>query len=288
MIGGNAQRKRNKEMMEDQFEMNKKTMDYQNEKQLAMWKDTNAPAQRKMYEEAGLNVGLMYGGSGGGGGATVGGGMGSVSGATASDNSANITSNVQTAMQLRLMEAQKRNIDADTENKQAEATFTGGVKTDQAKAGIDNLIQDTRNKEAQNGLIQIQTALTEENYQKAISEVQIMRNNAQISENTITDAVRIIREEAIGKALQNEATKVGIKVDEAQIKKWETELLQGWENLRQGEQKNRIEEFKAEVQAMYPSMGNTWGHIMNNVLLNLETSTGDREWREEQARKVKK
>ena len=45
------------------------------------WEKTNAAAQRKQLEKAGLNVGLMYGGPGGGGRTTA--QPGTVGGATA-------------------------------------------------------------------------------------------------------------------------------------------------------------------------------------------------------------
>ena len=56
------------------------TARYMMKKQMAQlqrenWDYTNAENQRKHYENAGLNVGLMYGSSGGGG-ATMGGGSG--------------------------------------------------------------------------------------------------------------------------------------------------------------------------------------------------------------------
>ena len=45
----------------------KEMMNYQQQQAYDMWQKTNAPAQAEQLKKAGLNVGLMYGGSGAGG-----------------------------------------------------------------------------------------------------------------------------------------------------------------------------------------------------------------------------
>ena len=67
-FGGN---KRQKEQYNYQRKLNEQIAELQRQN----WDYTNAENQRKHYENAGLNVGLMYGSSGSGG-ATMGGGSG--------------------------------------------------------------------------------------------------------------------------------------------------------------------------------------------------------------------
>ncbi|AXH73227.1 MAG: DNA pilot protein [Microviridae sp.] len=92
----------------------KEMTDYNMSKQLQMWKDTNYKAQVEELEKAGLNPGLLYG-MGGGGGTTTGQANGNVQGANAPQGGMEI----QKAMELSLIDAQRRNIEADTKDKLA-------------------------------------------------------------------------------------------------------------------------------------------------------------------------
>ena len=67
-FGGNERAKQ-------QYSYQRKLNEQMAKLQRQNWDYTNAENQRKHYENAGLNVGLMYGSSGGGG-ATMGGGSG--------------------------------------------------------------------------------------------------------------------------------------------------------------------------------------------------------------------
>ena len=82
------------------------------------WKRTGVGGQVKEMKKAGLNVGLMYGGSGAGGG-TAQASTPSVSG-TAYNNmpqGMDIAGAMRTAAELDLIEAQADNLRADAENK---------------------------------------------------------------------------------------------------------------------------------------------------------------------------
>ena len=50
------------------------------------------------------------------------------------------------AMQMSLLDAQKKNIEADTKLKEADANKTSGVDTDEKKATIENIITNTKNE----------------------------------------------------------------------------------------------------------------------------------------------
>lgn len=114
-----------KKLNEHGFDISKRLMDYQAEKQYQYWLDTNYSAQKEQMEKAGLNVATMYGGVGDGGktasiGATASGGSAS----SANSGVQGMGIGAQAAMQLQLLNAQKENIEADTANKQAETAGT--------------------------------------------------------------------------------------------------------------------------------------------------------------------
>lgn len=132
----------------------KEMSDYQQQQQYDMWNKTNYGAQVEHLKKAGLNAGLLYGTSGGGG-STVGSASGAgVTGAAAGDPNAGIGMGIQTAAQIGLMNAQKENIEADT--KQKEATTEGTGATTEAtkwqtelskKLNTDTFISDVQNNQ---------------------------------------------------------------------------------------------------------------------------------------------
>ena len=58
-------------------------------------------------------------------------------------------------MQLELLKAQKENIEADTQNKMADATKTAGVDTDVAKGQLEKLAAETGNLNVQQEILKI-------------------------------------------------------------------------------------------------------------------------------------
>lgn len=150
----------------------KQMADYNYQKQLDMWNATNYKAQMEQLQKAGLNPGLLYGMSGGGG-VTTGSQGGNVTGATAQQNPGEIQQgmgiilqNQNMAAQRDLLEAQKQNVDADTANKKSEnpnIAKTGNLidaNTDNAKANTalqkaNTIIADAQGK-IQQGTIEEQ------------------------------------------------------------------------------------------------------------------------------------
>ena len=99
---------------------------------------------------AGLNPALMYGSAGVGGstqgGAGMAGGAGAGSGSIGGTPSApdtGVTAGIGMGLQLGLLDAQKKNIEADTDKKRAEAG--------KEEATIDYLIALTQNEKAKQG-----------------------------------------------------------------------------------------------------------------------------------------
>ena len=108
---------------------NKDMYNYQMNKQLEMWENTNYSAQVEQLKKAGLNPALLYG-KGGGMGATTGsasaGNMQSHAGSD-TDRMGITLQRVSQGMNMALLASQKANMDADTRLKNAEATKKEGV-----------------------------------------------------------------------------------------------------------------------------------------------------------------
>lgn len=137
--------RRQKEMMGIQFRNQQHLNQQGHDLQYDMWKKTNYPSQMSMLKEAGLNPALMYG-MGGQGGMTTGNQGG---GSAASGNAPQPQPmELGTAMQAALLDAQRKNIEADTKNKEAETAKIAGVDTEETKTNIGLMLQDVKNKKA--------------------------------------------------------------------------------------------------------------------------------------------
>ena len=115
------QRKLNAMSIENSKEMAQYNAEIQRNLALEMWEKTSPEQQARRLREAGLNVGLMYGGVGGGGGATASSSSGNIDSGRAEPISGmglQLGLDAATkAAQIELIKAQKDNVDADTENK---------------------------------------------------------------------------------------------------------------------------------------------------------------------------
>ena len=119
-IGAELQEKRQKELMELQVKNQERLNRMGHELQMETWKKTNYGAQMKELAAAGLNPSLIYG-KGGAGGVTGGQGGGSAAGAQApSTPFMNIEALdfARRAKEIALLDAQTRNVNADTSNKE--------------------------------------------------------------------------------------------------------------------------------------------------------------------------
>lgn len=233
---------------------NKRMISYSNAEQEAMQKRmfdmTNLPAQVKLAKEAGMSISSLYGGSGAGGTTvgTGGAGGGTVSAGSADGGTARTGMGLQMAQQIAMQQAQIDNLNANTEKTQAEA--------ETQKVNL------TTTKETQEATIDraiMESLKAKEEWTKAIAESQELNRGLE-------NRLAIISAEATGKALQNEATKMGIKVSQAQIEKMAEDVAQGWQKLNLEEKQQAINKFKAEIDANYPGLGSIAGKIVDNVM----------------------
>ena len=136
-FGGNERQKQN-------YKYQRKLNEQMAELQRQNWDYTNAENQRKHYENAGLNVGLMYGSSGGGQAASTAGGDGmQPSGPKMNPVEAALQQQAM-GLQLKQIEAQNKLASAETAKTLAEANKIAGVDTKGQE--LDNKWKEIENR----------------------------------------------------------------------------------------------------------------------------------------------
>lgn len=244
---------------EQQYQYQRKLNEQMAQLQRDNWDYTNAENQRKHYEKAGLNVGLMYGSSGGGG-ATMGGGSGGSVGMAETPKFMGM--GIQGALAESTIELNK----ANAEKLSAEAKKIGGVDTDKANVEIQSLDQGIKNQKAQERLTEMETNLKGVEY--------------DLKEATLNDSIGIVRNELNAGLkqiyiLENQGV---ITSEEARIsrEKWGLELTGMNLNNILTKSKTSLtdEQTKATTQGIINDMRNVLTNIRNantnerNMLIN--------------------
>lgn len=223
----NRQQRQQKALQDIQIEGQKEMTDYNMQKQLQMWHDTNYGAQVDELNKAGLNPGLLYG-KGGSGGTTTGSANGSVSGGSAQQNPGEVQQMMAIELQTQLQQAQIEVMKSQAEKNLADAKATSGVQTDVGKQnivesqartqtlmqGYDNMRQDYEIKRLEVTMKNI------ENFEKqstqadrmsyigsqaaqAINIVKSTAAEANIDQATVNEKIKIIQQQAIESGLKN-------------------------------------------------------------------------------------
>ncbi|AXH75326.1 MAG: DNA pilot protein [Microviridae sp.] len=229
----------------------KEMTDYQKQKELQMWKDTNYGAQMEQLKGAGLNPGLIYGMSGGGG-VTTGGGAASVGQGHAPSGGGEVGMGIQQTMQLALMKAQKDNIDADTANKKAQGNLAG-ANIPKVGAETGNIHQDTENKKLQaegiqydNTFKKVQAEIAGQTQEDVVNGIgyrvqmdmdNMIRNTRENMNEELTnqDKIKAIRAGYIGATIDNMLKASNIQVNDAAIQKMSADIAQNAVKLGQGD-----------------------------------------------------
>lgn len=227
--------------------------DYNMAKQLQMWKDTNYKAQMNELKQAGLNPGLIYGMSGGGG-VTTGQATGNVTGGKAPEGGNEVVNMLGMGIQRELLEAQKANIEANTENIKAD-TANKPLTGKNIEASTGNLLQGIENAKSQQALTEVQTAIanieehiagTTQNHIVAqiYSATKILRNDQTISDTTVNDKIKEIKAQAIGALLENSLTRAKTAVDQKQLQVMHNQIIQILASVRQGDKALALRELE--------------------------------------------
>jgi len=218
--GWNDQRqlKQQGKLNEQQYAIDGRALARQKAAELQQWKDTGPVAMTEQLKRAGLSPALQYGGAGGGGATTGGGGSG-VSAPGAPSGGGEV-------MGIQLMNAQKKLIEAQTANTQADTA---------KKSGVDTELTAAQGRLARN-VAQFYVDTYEDNYDKVKAEVSILENQAKTADQTQMVDVEAKKAELIGLGIANELKRAQKDLTEEQMKATVEMVKQKWEevSIKQG------------------------------------------------------
>jgi hypothetical protein len=250
MLGGyndDRQRRQQEALTDIQVRGQKDMANYNRELAMKTWEETNYDAQKKQMEKAGLNVGLMYGGGGAGGGTVNSGGGGSVGSGTADGGTARTAMGMQLASQIALLDAQKRNVDADTANKLAGAgkdkALADNTNVDTEGKTIDvNIKKNTQDDAEKKITFDAEKAFHQAKREATGAEVDLQTQQAEITKR---------RNEAIGSGIDNEVAKLGMNLDRRKVNAIEESVRIAWEKLMLEKREVTVKELAQAAQESY-------------------------------------
>ncbi|AXH74036.1 MAG: DNA pilot protein [Microviridae sp.] len=300
LINQKVQYDRTKKLMDIQ-QMHQQQLNTQGQQlQMKTWEETNYPAQMEMLKKAGLNPGLMYA-KGGQGGTTGSQGGGSASmGAAPQAQKMDITNimamkSMEAAIEAQKAGARKANAEADVIEKYGGGQAETGIKKTETEAG--RAAAETENIKAQTEINKIKAANSQREIDVSLANT-VASTNRQLQENSITaetrdSIVKLARETAVGKTIENSLAEEKINLTKAEIEAISNKIVQEYmrldiENVRTNQanvsldQKDRelaqkdmnlkIEKFKAEIAAEYPGIGQAAGSVLKKAWMSLENS----------------
>lgn len=203
-----------------------------------MWDYTNYENQVKHLEAAGLNPALLYGQGGSGGATAAGGAVGNGQGIAGQAPSGGSPQAIKSqmiegagmGMQLGLMEAQKKAIEAKAKKDAADAEKTAGVDTRLAESLIElNKTQGDLN----NMTIEEVAAKAKLWGDKSTESWQLARKlaaEADFAERTLDDSVKKVSYETQGSLINNIETLSRINLNEAEIRSLNENIAIAWYN----------------------------------------------------------
>lgn len=247
-----------KKLTAQQVKAMKEMGQFNYEKQMQLWKETNYPAQVGMMKEAGLNPALMYKGAGPGGTTAFAGG-GGVTGGTAGMELGN---QIMQRAQIRLMEAQANKLDV-------EAKKTAGVDTTLAETQIQSLTQGINNQKAVEELTKIQTNIAQvaehistmtqnaavakimSELRYTTAQMHMIERQNNIDEATMDEKIKIVEEELIGIGLRNALTKDQSNKTQAEIKTMAQQIQIQLGQLRNSQDQTAIQQQLADFETNF-------------------------------------
>lgn len=260
------QREQAKKLQEIEMKGSKEMSKFNQGMAIDTWKKTGPVGQRKQLQDAGLNVGLMYQGSGPGGATSA---PGSISGQSAAASQGIAGMGMQMGLQgiqMQLAKAQKENIEADTAAKKVDTAKKAGVDTEEAtarisaiKTNIDSVLAETANKQVQGELLKIQKLLAEgtlpTNIDTAKATLEKLKTDTSLTarqRDLLNDTYNMLIE---SKGLEVAGQKIGLQKTSQEIENLITSNAQMKQNTRNLEQDeiNKLLKNAMEADGIQPT-----------------------------------
>lgn len=273
----------NKKAADEQYERQKEQTLMNQRIGMENWENTNAEAQRKQYEKAGLSVGMMYSGGSGHG-------MGTTAQGTAPKRDVSeidLSQGMGMGLQATMQKAQIKNIEANTAKTQVETEKIGGVDTEKTLAETGNVIQKTKNEQVNEKILQYERELKsiESNKEamnqwesidqmrtqtkKVNAELQSAVAKGEIDQQTADATITQIRTNTIEQQLRIETQKAGLQTSQAGIQKITAEIEKIAADIRKGRNELQLERQKVindiirtDFQTSDPSQIKQWTQII--------------------------
>jgi len=200
-------------LLEQQAGVDRKQAAFNQALGMQTWKETGPVAMTEQLKKAGLSPALQYGGAGGGG-QTMGNPGGSVNAESAPRGGNEVMGLTMMNAQRELIEAQTRNVEADTAKK-------AGVDTELARqqGRLQHIIADLHAMTNEDAAEQMQ------------ARTHILWQEAKAAKGKVTAELQQKQAEAIGAELANELRKVQTDMTEVQMKAIAEEIAQKWKGL---------------------------------------------------------
>lgn len=275
----------------------KELTDYNAAKQLEMWNSTNYPAQVEQMKKAGLNPALAYG-MGGGGGVTANVATGKTTGATAPQGGNELMAMQAMGLQLRMQEAQIKNLEADTNLKNADAN-NRPLQGKNIEASTSSILQGIENAKAQEKLLEATAKLKELSFYKESqtmndvingirNQVEIqaetlenLKMQNEITQATLQDKIQQIKGEAIQIFLLNKLTELNTDKARADInltnqKIWEISqaIAQKWKALDQAAIDLYLKKLQTDFNVSHTDMSKVIGGGLEKLINKLDFTFG--------------
>lgn len=276
LMGMGMQNQTTQDMMNQQTQnqmfLNNQMQDIQQQN----WDYTNFENQRKHLENAGLNAGLLYGMSGGGG-STMGGASGGSAAGGQAAHAPNFMEVAQQMLQAKAIESQTKVNDATANKENALANKIAGVDTKETEAKIPTYAKGMEFTDAQ--IKQIASAMNKNEAEvKSIfqgikeSEQRIIESEGRIKLNEAeTNRINSLTPWEVQK-LQTEVERGLIQnkyLDERERKELNLISKQAWNYVVTAAQKNEeisIQDFKTQFEANHPGVLNVMGEAADQVI----------------------
>lgn len=234
-----------------QIKGNKELTDYNMMKELEMWEKTGYGAQKEQMKKAGLNPGLMYG-MGGGGGQTASISPGSIGSGNAPAGGGEIQAFTGMALQNALIDAQRRNIEADTKNKEKQGeNITADTVLKQIQADWDRIELEVKGRSKEDAIRKIWYEADEMAYKANLAQ----------GESEVQTAPTIL--EARRQEIMARATKAIIEKDLAEMLKGKTQA--------------EIDKIRQDIENSIQQLKNQGKQVDNDTIRTMfETNLGNR------------